>query len=112
MGISPIDNNTGNAYIVQDKNNLIPKLTSTCSTPTISISGTNSVCIGQSATITATGASSYTWSTTDTGATVILSSTVTTTYTVTGANTGACTATQTVIIIVNTLPIITVDRKS
>jgi gliding motility-associated-like protein len=112
LGDLTVDN-TGNAYIVvQDKNSLIPKLISACSTPTISISGTNVVCIGQSATITATGASSYTWNTSDTSATIILSPTVTTTYTVTGANTGGCMATQTVIIIVNTLPTITVNTST
>jgi gliding motility-associated-like protein len=102
----PAIDNTGKANIIQ------PKLIIACSTPTISISGTNSVCIGQSATITATGASSYTWNTSDTSATIILSPTVTTSYTVTGANTGTCTATQTVTIIVNALPTITVNTPT
>ena len=106
--------NTGNAYIVKDKNNLTPKLISTCSTPTISISvTTNSVCIGQRDTLKATGASSYTWSTSDTSATIAVTPTATTVYTVTGT-TGTCTATQTVTITVNPhpLPIISVTPTS
>lgn len=102
--------NKDKAYIVQHKNNLTPKLICACSTPTISISvTTNSVCIGQRDTIKATGATSYTWSTGDTSATIIMSPTVTTTYTVTGANTGGCTATQTVTITVNPHPVPTIS---
>src|SRR6201993_1360594 len=99
-------NSTGNAYAVQAKNSLTPKLISTC---TISISvTTNSVCIGQTDTLKAIGANSYTWSTSDTSATIIVSPTVTTTYTVTG-NTGGCVATQTVTITVNPHPLPTIS---
>ena len=104
----PAKANTSKAYIIQDKNSLVPEPSIACATPTISISGTNTVCAGQSTTLTATGASSYTWSTSDTGAVIILTPTVTTTYTVIGANTTACVDTQTVTIIVNLLPTITV----
>ena len=98
--------------VVPNKKSLVPLWMSTCTTPTISISGTNAICIGQSATLTANGASSYTWSTNDTGAVVVLSPTVTTTYTLTGANTLACMATQTVTILVHALPIITVNTAT
>jgi len=98
--------NTGNSYTVLAKNSLTPKLISTC---TISISATtNTVCIGQRDTIKATGATSYTWSTSDTSAAIIVSPTVTTTYTVSG-NVGGCVATQTVTITVNPHPLPTIS---
>jgi len=50
-------------------------------------SNSSLICVGQSATITATGANSYTWNPGNlTGSTVIVSPTVTTTYTITGTN--------------------------
>lgn len=50
------------------------------------------ICAGSSSTLTATGASSYTWNTGGTTAGITVSPTVTTSYTVTGMNASACTA--------------------
>lgn len=60
-------------------------------TPTIVVSGSQNICSGQSATLTASGASSYHWSNgiTDTAGTVIVSPSGTTTYSVTSVN-GPC----------------------
>jgi hypothetical protein len=57
--------------------------------PTVSsVSNTSLICVGQSATLTANGASIYTWSPgTLTSSNIVISPTVTTNYTVVGTNT-------------------------
>lgn len=52
--------------------------------PAISIVGTNSICQGASATLSASGADSYTWNTTANTSTISVSPTVTTVYTASG----------------------------
>lgn len=64
------------------------------SNPTVS-AGNQSICAGSSATITATGANTYTWNTNSNSPTIIVSPSVTTTYTVTGES-GGCINTKTV----------------
>ncbi len=72
--------------------------------PTLAtIASPTAVCIGNSSTLSATGASSYTWSTGGTGSAVVVTPTVTTVYTVTGAN-GTCPSAGTVQVVVNPLP--------
>ncbi|HTB06506.1 MAG TPA: T9SS type B sorting domain-containing protein [Bacteroidia bacterium] len=68
------------------------------------INGSQSICIGASANLTATGGSTYTWSTGSVGPTIVVSPTSTTTYTVTAAN-GTCTAKDSAAVIVNPLPV-------
>ncbi|MBS1638176.1 MAG: T9SS type A sorting domain-containing protein [Bacteroidetes bacterium] len=74
-------------------------------TPTpVTISGpTGTLCPGQSSTLTASGASSYTWSTGANGATVVVNPTVTTTYTVYATN-PSCTAPLTATFTIKVLP--------
>ncbi len=73
----------------------------------ITVTGNHSVCDGISDTLTASGATSYTWMPSgDTGASIIVTPTVTTTYTVT-ANTGTCLATNTINVTVHQLPAVT-----
>jgi gliding motility-associated-like protein len=74
-------------------------------TPTISVNSP-SICAGQTATLTATGATSYTWSTTQNSATTTPSPTTTTTYSVTGDNNG-CTSTNTATVTVDNTVLIT-----
>lgn len=63
------------------------------------------VCPGNSTTLTATGASTYTWMPGSlTGASVSVTPSATTTYTVTGTNASGCTNTATVSVTVNTPP--------
>lgn len=73
-------------------------------TPTPSITGTNTICSGQSTTLTATGATSYLWSNGATTASITVNPTSTTTYTVTATN-GGCTATANYTVTVNTTPV-------
>ena len=81
-------------------------------TPTLSVNSAT-YCVGNSATLIASGASTYNWNpatglNTTTGATVTASPTVTTTYTITGV-TGTCSTTATTTLTVNALPVITVN---
>ncbi len=78
-------------------------------TPTIIASASNpSICSGQSTTLTATGAGSYTWQPGSiTGSMAVVSPTTNTTYTVTGQN-GSCISTQTINIFINPVPSITI----
>lgn len=84
--------------------------------PTI-IASSNTLCIGSSASINASGASTYTWESSATlssanGATVIASPTVTSNYTLTGEDANGCTNTTTTTVVVNPLPIMTVTSNT
>ena len=88
-----------NSTVITVSVNAVPILT-VVATPT-------AICVGNSSTLTATGATNYTWNPGAlTGSNVIVSPTVTTTYTVTGAN-GTCSNTKTITLIVNPNPTIT-----
>ncbi len=67
--------------------------------PTVSVVSNNkSLCIGQSATLTATGANSYTWNPgSQTSSNVVVSPTITTNYTVVGTNTLTGCSNQTIL---------------
>lgn len=59
--------------------------------PTINLATSNTlICIGQSASLTANGATSYTWNTNATSNILTISPTVTTVYTVTGIDANGC----------------------
>ncbi|HRD37297.1 MAG TPA: hypothetical protein PLC65_01590, partial [Bacteroidia bacterium] len=70
--------------------------------PTIAASSSSSIiCLGNSATLSATGANSYNWNPGSlTGAAVVVSPTSNTTYTVVGSNSAGCTHTQTLGLVV------------
>ncbi|MDP4266883.1 MAG: gliding motility-associated C-terminal domain-containing protein [Bacteroidota bacterium] len=71
----------------------------------------SSICKGQLDTLTATGADTYSWSTTASSNSLILAPTATTTYTVTGTSSG-CTASNNVVVTVNNLPNVNVSASS
>ena len=71
----------------------------------ITITGANTICEGQTANLTAGGASTYTWNTGGISSTIAPSPTANTTYSVIGAS-GSCSNTATVNVTVNTLPTI------
>ena len=71
-------------------------------TPTISITGSNNICIGQNATLIASGANTYKWDTGDTTASIVLTPTVvSTTYSVVGSI-GTCSTQAIATLSVNT----------
>jgi hypothetical protein len=56
--------------------------------PTVSVSSSSVlICAGQSATLSASGASTYSWNPSNTGATIVITPTITSSYTVTGTST-------------------------
>ena len=85
-------------------------------TPVTVISNPSSICIGASATLTASNASNYSWSpatnlNTTSGATVTASPAITTNYTVTGTS-GTCTSNAQVTVTVNPLPAVNISPSS
>ncbi len=85
--------------------------------PVITTSPGSAVCLGSSATISASGATSYSWLPTTgvacpTCASTSVTPTTTSTYTVTGINGSGCSNTATVTITVNPLPTITAGPPS
>ncbi|MCX8081425.1 MAG: T9SS type A sorting domain-containing protein [Bacteroidia bacterium] len=75
--------------------------------PTVNVNNA-SICSGQSATLTATGASTYSWSTGATSNSIVVSPSVSTTYTVTGTTAG-CSNSQISQVTVNTTPTVNVN---
>jgi hypothetical protein len=81
--------------------------------PIVSVSGTDSICNGQTATmtVTASSATSYSWSSGATTITTSVTPTTSTVYSVTALN-GSCGATQTHSVIVKASPLIVFSLKS
>ena len=80
--------------------------------PPVTATGT-AICIGQqTATLTAAGALTYTWSTATVSQSLTVSPVVNTTYTVTGTDGNACTNTATASVLVNPLPIVSANSAS
>ena len=72
-------------------NNVSVLLSNTAPIPTITtISTSTLICAGETATLSASGASSYIWSTTQATSTIIISPTITTTYVVIGTAANGC----------------------
>jgi hypothetical protein len=81
---------TGTNTITTCSNSAISNVTVN-TTPTVSaVSNSSLICNGQTATLTATGATTYTWNTTATTSIIAVSPTVNTTYTVTGSSANGC----------------------
>ncbi len=81
-------------------------------TPTLNTtSSSTAVCAGSSATLSATGAASYTWNPGALpGGTIIVTPAITTTYTVIGAN-GSCTSSKTIALVVNANPTVSANSS-
>ncbi|HXU25828.1 MAG TPA: hypothetical protein VN698_01245, partial [Bacteroidia bacterium] len=74
------------------------------STPTISVAGSQTICAGDTTTLTASGANTYNWSTGAVTAAIQVNPTTTTTYSVVGSNGGSCTANGSVTVTVTPGP--------
>ncbi len=79
--------------------------------PTVLVNAVT-ICSGSTATLTASGASSYLWNTGATGTTLAVSPASSTTYTVTGTSTSGCANTATTGVTVVSAPAITVNSAS
>lgn len=80
--------------------------------PVMAVSGNSVICAGNQATLTASGAITYTWTTGATSASVSVSPTLTTTYSVVGTNAAGCTGSLTRTLVVNALPTITATSNA
>ncbi|MGZ3867018.1 MAG: T9SS type A sorting domain-containing protein, partial [Bacteroidia bacterium] len=78
-----------------------------CVTPTINLGGTTTICAGDVANISASGASTYTWNTSATGPNLTDYPSVTTTYTCMGTDANGCVGNNTITVVVNPLPFVT-----
>lgn len=78
----------------------------TCTLPDASITGTSTVCAGGSTTLTAAGASTFSWSTSATSEAITVNPASTTTYRVTVTAANGCTDTASVQVTVLPLPLI------
>ena len=67
------------------------------------------ICTGQSTTLTASGASTYSWSTGATGNSLTVSPTITTNYTVIGTDINLCKDTTIATVTVNPIPIVSIN---
>lgn len=80
--------------------------------PEPQISGAQPICVGSSATLTASGGFSYVWSTGSTGNQLTVSPTSSQSYTVTASNNYGCMASISATVTVNPLPVISISGNT
>ncbi|MGZ3920621.1 MAG: T9SS type A sorting domain-containing protein [Bacteroidia bacterium] len=95
---------------VQDRTNKRILVFNGCAIPMIT--GTSSVCAGSSATLTASGASTYSWNTGATSTNIVVSPSVTSVYTVVATTTMACSISNSLQFSVNVTPLPTLTLVS
>jgi len=69
--------------------------------PTLSATSSGSICTGSSATLTASGANTYSWNTGGTTSSIVVSPTTTTNYTAIGTSSAGCSGTTTISLVVS-----------
>jgi hypothetical protein len=78
--------------------------------PTLTLSTTSaSICAGSTATLTASGATNYAWSTNDTSNMIVVMPALGTTFSVTSINSFGCSSSDSVYITVNALPTVSIS---
>jgi len=82
------------------------------SSPSANISGNTTICLGQTATLTASGGTNYSWNTGGTNAAISVAPSTTTTYSVIASNSNGCTAAATVSVSVLPVPTATVSGNT
>lgn len=80
--------------------------------PHVQINGMTAICTGNTDLLTASGANTYTWNTSATGANIGVNPTVNTNYQVTGTDGNGCVNSATISITVNPLPVVTVTSAT
>ncbi|HHG83488.1 MAG TPA: T9SS type A sorting domain-containing protein [Bacteroidetes bacterium] len=76
--------------------------------PSLSIAGTDSICAGDSTTLTASGGNAYSWSNGALVASTTVNPSINTWYSVTVSDTNACFSTDSIEVVVNALPTLTI----
>ena len=76
--------------------------------PTLTITGINSLCSGQSSTLSVNGANSYTWNTSSNSSSISITPSVTTSYTVNGQDANGCVNSSIKTVTVNNLPVVNI----
>jgi hypothetical protein len=113
--------NTTTTYSVTVTNNVncsavVSRTVTVNAVPNVSLTGTNTLCVGQSTSLlaTATGGTgfNYAWSNGSTTASISISPTSTTNYTVTVTNANGCTGTAASLVTVNPVPVVTVSGNN
>jgi gliding motility-associated-like protein len=110
---------TTTTYTVSNGGACVGSATSTVTVspgPTVTVNSPT-ICVGANTVLTATGATTYTWSppgglSATTGFAVTANPTVTTTYTVVGSSAASCTGTITSTVTVNPLPVVAVNSPT
>lgn len=69
--------------------------------PALTVGGATVICAGQTTTLTASGANTYTWNTMSTSPAIMISPTISTTYTVSGTSSFGCSSSTTVQVMVD-----------
>ncbi len=87
-------------------------VTLTVNSPTVTVSGLKSVCAGQSTTLTAVGALNYSWNTGANSSSITSTPSANTNYTVTGIDAQGCVDTETLTVVLNALPTISVSTNN
>ena len=103
---------TVTGYDVNGCSSTVSRVMNVEALPVIQVLGTKTICEGQTTTLTATGGTSYSWSTGDSISSVIVAPEVTQTYVVTATNAYGCVASSSVIITVNALPNVTFNGNT
>jgi len=86
--------------------------TTVVSPSTISVVGNSSICIGSTASLTATGNTTYTWSTTSNSNSITVTPSANQTYTVSGTNSFGCIANSAITVTVDQTPTVTAMSSS
>lgn len=81
-------------------------------TPTVTINGSSSICIGSVLNLTANGANTYSWSNGASTSSIAVSPTINTTYSVTGTSLAGCTNAISQSVTVNPIPTIIVSQSN
>lgn len=103
---------TNDMYKFTPSTGCISSQTTVVSPTLIPVSGSNTICSGSSAILTASGSTTYTWSTNSNAPTVTLSPTSSTAYSVSGTDAFGCLATRVLTVTLNSSPSIAVTSNT
>ncbi len=87
-------------------------VTLTVNNPSVSVSGLLAVCAGQSTTLTAAGVVNYSWNTGSNSPSITATPASNTNYTVTGIDAQGCIDTETLTVVLNALPTVSVSTSN